>query len=793
MSSKKLQSKEIIGLLIFAIGLLFILSLTSYSPKDPPWATVFPAHAHVLNKCGYVGSVISAAFFRLLGVTPAYVLVFTLAAWGLLMFFNRQPSSPGLKIGAWLFFILALAGMEALLFSPNAFTGRAAGGMLGVFLGEHIFEANFNFAGAVLISTVIALVAFLVATDFSLMKLPALAGGLVARFSTAGSAVAEKPARKKKKKKRPEPVAAEENVEETVEEEEADDEEIARMEARNKRLDALLKRKEIEAKKMAEKRDKEETDRKKRLEAEARKAKRTEGYELPPLELLDPPHASDLTGEENVMRRDTDILEKTLKDFNVEAGVVDIERGPVVTMYEMKLAPGIKVSKVSGLSNELAMALKAEAVRIVAPIPGKDTVGIEVPNRNRDLVCLRELIEKATPKTKNQEIPLFLGKNTKGNAIISNMAKLPHLLIAGETGSGKSVCISSLILSIIYTKKPDEVKLILIDPKKVELSFYQDIPHLMHPVVTDPKKAQAVLEWAVKKMEDRYQLLKYAGVNHMSKYNDLPDQEKENRVRPQVEADFIVPKQLPYVVIVIDELADLMMVAQKEIETAITRLAQKSRAVGIHLILATQRPSVDVITGLIKSNMPSRIAFRVLTGIDSNTILGKRGAEKLLGMGDMLYSSPGMRHLVRAQGTFVSDQEIIKTTGFIKGQAEPEFNEELAKWKPSNEKPDASPDGVDEGAVPFGEPAFMEAVEVFLQEGRASTTLLQTRLKIGYAHAARLVDQMAQVGIVGPSLGAKGRELLVTPEEWEEMKNSLLSGEGEAREESEDEENETDE
>ena len=387
------------------------------------------------------------------------------------------------------------------------------------------------------------------------------------------------------------------------------------------------------------------------LEAAEQQAVEETDYELPPLDLLLPNEDVCYEEHEKEVRRKAKILEKTFKDFGFNVRVVEIETGPVIAQYEVELEAGLRLSKITGLADDLAIALRVPSVRIVAPIPGKNTVGIEVPNENRQLVRLREVIEETNGRAKRMKIPIYLGKDVAGNPMVVDLTTLPHLLIAGRTGTGKSVCLNSIIVSMLMTRGPDEVRMLMIDPKMVELSGYRKLPHLMHPVVTDMRKAEAILAWAVDKMEERYQLLSRAGVRHLSVYNQLGDEELRERIRPESDDEWRqIPRHLPYIVIVADELADLMMTAGKEVEQHIIRLAQKSRAVGIHLILATQKPTVDVITGLIKSNLPARIAFQVASRTDSRVVLDEMGADKLLGNGDMLFLLAGHQHAAPRPG-----------------------------------------------------------------------------------------------------------------------------------------------
>jgi S-DNA-T family DNA segregation ATPase FtsK/SpoIIIE len=487
-------------------------------------------------------------------------------------------------------------------------------------------------------------------------------------------------------------------------------------------------------------------------------------YELPPLELLLPNEQVCYEEHEKEVRRKAKVLEKTFKDFGFNVRVVEIETGPVIAQFEIELEAGLRLSKITGLSDDLAIALRVPSVRIVAPIPGKNTVGIEVPNEHRQLVRIREVIEETNGKAKRMKIPVFLGKDVAGNPMVVDLTTLPHLLIAGRTGTGKSVCLNSIIVSMLMTRGPDEVRMLMIDPKMVELSGYRKLPHLMHPVVTDMRKAEAILAWAVDKMEERYQLLSRAGVRHLSVYNQLGDDELRDRIRPENDDEWkMIPRQLPYIVIVADEMADLMMTAGKDVEQHIIRLAQKSRAVGIHLILATQKPTVDVITGLIKSNLPARIAFQVASRTDSRVVLDEMGADKLLGNGDMLFLQPGTSTMLRGQGTYLTDDEITRVVDAV-GVDAPQFAGELMQLKTKDEMEAAANSG---GNFQSRDDLYNAAVEVVVRERRGSCSLLQRALGIGYGRAARLIDFMAEDGVVGQYNGSQARDVLISLEDWE--------------------------
>ena len=486
-------------------------------------------------------------------------------------------------------------------------------------------------------------------------------------------------------------------------------------------------------------------------------------HDLPELDLLeeseDVPYAL-LTRKAQVAAI---TLEQSFREFGLSVRVVAIDTGPVITQFELELEAGLRLSKVSRLADDLAIALRVPTVRVVAPIPGKNTVGIEVPNEQRVMVRLKELIETSAREVQDKRLPVFLGKDVSGRPLAIDLAQMPHLLIAGRTGTGKSVCLNSLILSLLMTRRPDEVRMLMIDPKMVELSPYRRIPHLMHPVITDMKKAEAVLAWAVDKMEDRYDLLARCGVRHLDSFNALSHSDVLDRLgleEDDIEAEEI-PERMPYIVIVADEIADLMMSAGKDVERHIIRLAQKSRAVGIHLVLATQKPTVDVITGLIKSNLPARVSFQVASRTDSRVVLDEIGADKLLGHGDMLYLTPGTSHLVRAQGTFVSDEEINAVIDFF-SEVEPRYSDELTRISSSGGSAESGLDNLKDR-----DDLYEQAIEVVIREGRGSVSLLQRCLGIGYGRAARLIDYMAEDGVVGDYNGSQAREVMYTSEEWE--------------------------
>lgn len=480
-----------------------------------------------------------------------------------------------------------------------------------------------------------------------------------------------------------------------------------------------------------------------------------EHYEYPPVEILSKPGKKTLKGGAKALTDTATKLQKTLYSFGVSAKVENVSVGPAITRYELKPAEGVRVSKIANLADDIALNLAAETIRIEAPIPGKQAVGIEVPNHEKEAVHLREVLDSKEFKDSNSKLTIALGKDVAGNIQLADISKMPHVLIAGSTGSGKSVCINTIITSIVYHAKPSEVKFVMVDPKVVELSVYNGIPHLLIPVVTDPRKAAGALAWAVQEMDNRYNLFAAKGVRDLKGYNKAIEKEEGTG-------------KLPQIVIIIDELADLMMVAKNDVEDAICRLAQKARAAGMHLVIATQRPSVDVITGLIKANIPSRIAFAVSSQVDSRTILDSIGAEKLLGKGDMLYFPAGAPKPSRVQGAFVSDDEVEKIVDFIKSNGTATYSEDILETIENSNKTDKeiAQETDDDETDPF----LMDAIQTVVETGQASTSFIQRRFKVGYARAGRIIDQMEERGVISGYQGSKPREVLMSLEKLNELK-----------------------
>ncbi|MBN2582077.1 MAG: DNA translocase FtsK 4TM domain-containing protein [Planctomycetes bacterium] len=799
-----------------ALGLFLVLSLFSYEPAtDPHRSYTEGQRAAYDNACGRAGAVVGYYLFSYVGIGIWFAVLagFVALAATIARF---QVADRALRAVGVLLLVCFASTLAATLQEHGAIQPAAAdvlpegyGGLLGLLLTKHLL-IKFGSVGSYLLLAFVGLVGLVLSTDTVILLFPlaiyrwlhkrriarfdalrqasdrilngfhaareAMAAGAVATAAAATvkrsqpkirrngkdeSEEAETPAAKPKAAKS-EPPAAEE-------EPQAAEPASRKQEVRVAPKIRLPKDRAAQA---AASDDRPSREKFNLVDAAEGPGENVPAYDFPALDLLDPPEEFDISGEEVSIRQNAVNLEGTLKQFGVEAEVVGIDTGPVITQYEVNLGAGIKVGKVISLSDDLAIGLKASSVRIVAPLPGRGTIGIEVPNQHRKTVNLRESIEDGLPLSKRCNLPLFLGKDSAGNPLIRDLTAMPHLLIGGTTGSGKSVCLNSIIMSILYTRSPRDVKFILVDPKMVEMTMFASIPHLMCPVVSDMSRVQSILEWLISKMQERYGMLAEAGVKNIVGYNALTREQIIERFKPTSEEDKMrLTYHMPYIVLVVDELADLMMTCAKEAEAAITRLAQKSRAVGIHLILATQRPSVDVVTGLIKSNHPCRVAFQVASRVDSRTILDSMGAEKLLGRGDMLLMQPGANKLLRAQCTYVSEKEISTVVEHVSQGGKCEFNRELVQLKPKPPSTGRGRGGAaagdDDSSFAERDDMYVDAVRVVLQHQRGSVSLLQRKLGIGYGRASRLIDFMAEDGLVGEYQGSQAREALISLDEWE--------------------------
>ncbi|WP_399264114.1 FtsK/SpoIIIE family DNA translocase [Tepidimicrobium xylanilyticum] len=696
-------AREVIGIIIISFGLLTSISLIS-------------------NKTGIIGAFLRNIFFTLMGF-GGYIFPLIIIAVGLLFIINKLNIGRDVKsvyLLVLFFCFLTIVDINAetgIIFSDKVASSLEmgkkglGGGILGAILG-FVFLKLFGSVGSYIVITLIALISILLFTEIRIMD-------FIKRIEF-----------KKRRKNKPKSNTKMEVSKHNSKKLYAENNEIIIHDYTNNEESEYEEKNTVH----------------KEMEFKTNTNVIT-NYTLPSLELLETiENKSDSFSKREILNNAKKI-EETLNNFGIEASVIQINKGPSITCYEVQPAPGIKVSRIVNLADDLALSLATSDIRVEAPIPGKSAVGIEVPNRVKDNVGLKELLQSEEYISLDSNIPLLLGKDISGKPIVSSIDKMPHLLIAGATGSGKSVCINTIIMSILFRAHPDDVKLLLIDPKVVELSVYNGIPHLLIPVVTEPKKAALSLNWAVEEMEKRYKLFAKNNVRDIKSYNDKFQNDKE--------------KKLPSIVIIIDELADLMLVAAQEIEDLICRLAQMARAAGMHLIVATQRPSVDVITGTIKANIPSRISFAVSSQVDSRTILDMSGAEKLLGKGDMLFYPSDLPKPIRVQGAFISDKEVERVVNFLKDQNLTGYDNEIIETIENDIELDGILGNYDE--------LLPNAAYLVVEEGQASISLLQRRLKIGYARAARIVDEMESMGIVGSHEGSKPRKVLVSKDEIDSL------------------------
>jgi DNA segregation ATPase FtsK/SpoIIIE, S-DNA-T family len=666
------------------------------------------------NWCGELGMLIAQALFSFTGwgayLIPSLLLLLSLLSFSPSMSCDRLPHVVAGVTGAVISFCGLLSSMSiknSMYFDTGGFLGKTVFVLLDSVVGH---------GGTVLVLVLIFLISLMLSVQFSLYQLPFLMSRIMAKswsIVSSGPGYSEKKIyspEKTKLENRPEKL--DKGVTETLLLQTATVPEL-------KELGAGSKRKNVEDDDFAAK-----------LIARG-------DWRLPPLTLLN--KGSKLANEidKEIYYKTSKQLEQKLKNFGVSGKVVGISPGPVVTTYEYSPAPGVKINKIVGLADDLALGLKAQSVRVVGSVPGKAALGIEIPNEIRQIVCIRELISADAYRANSHKLSIALGLDVVGNLAMANLAKMPHLLIAGATGAGKSVGINTIIASILYNATPEEVRFLMVDPKRIELSGYEGIPHLLHPVVVDPKLASRALNWAVREMERRYRLLEEARVKSFDSYNETNND------------------KLPYIVVIVDELADLMMVASKDVEAAIARLAQMARAAGIHLILATQRPSVDVLTGLIKANFPTRISFKVSSKIDSRTILDASGAEHLLGAGDMLLLAPGTSQIKRIHGAFISEKETSDIVEFWKEQGSSAYDNAMIQEIEKEENQDSNGEGDD------CDDRYDEAVALVTQSGQASISMVQRRLRVGYNRAARMIEMMEKEGVIGPADGAKPREVIV--------------------------------
>ncbi len=766
------RASEFLGVVLFALALIWLIALASYSPADPVWFFSVGSRAVPVNFVGRVGAFLAELSFQLFGYS-SYLIPAVLAFIGWHFFWCSRVDAPVTKaIGGTLFFGCLSALLSLSLGSiPLADRTFRAGGYLGEWLASEL-AASLNRTGSLIVILTLMFLAVILSTQFSLGRFFASIGAFVRNgVGRTFAGLKELRAERRRNAQRKDVIARHAR-------QAADKEAAAGAAAASAASAASLKAARSKASEStpppAPKAVKAPpvrmpkvstppppplplSDAEPALRAPAER--RLGGYTLPPLALLDAPKTEQKIDERELMEG-ARLLEEKCREFAVEGSVVQIHPGPVVTTFEFKPDAGVKYAKITGLADDLCLAMQADSV-IIDRIPGKSTVGIQIPNVSRQQISLRELLESEVYRRSNSKLTLTLGKTIHGEPFVTDLATMPHLLIAGSTGSGKSVSMNAMLTSILYRSTPDDVRMIMIDPKRLELGMYEDIPHLLTPVVVDPKQAANALRWAVREMEERYKTLAAEGVRNIEQFNRNVHhalQDTEKQALPEEER----PKPLPYIVVVIDELADLMMVAGREVEESIARLAQMARAVGIHLLLATQRPSVDVITGLIKANLPARISFRVSSKTDSRTILDGNGAEQLLGRGDMLYLPPASSRFIRLHGPYISEQESARLASFLRKQGKPVFNETITA-----EEKTADAIAMDKDDL------YDEAARIVVSSGQASISYLQRRLRIGFSRAARLVDMMEMEGLVSPAAGAKAREVLVDKGYFDEVDAQL--------------------
>ncbi len=731
---------EIKGIIISALSLLLLASLVSFSSHDLPWYTSSP-NPHVHNWIGIAGAYVAGGLFFVLGYSAYFCVVIGLF-WSWNKFTSREIVFSFPKFLSLIVLFIVTSALLSFTGGADAVTRFGRCGVVGIAASDFLMQ-YFSPLGSLLILFTFLALSLVVIGEFMVSPFFVwLAQTILAGLKKCAGSLWRWPLPiKQEAKNQTKPAVATVPVKAQTPLNNTPKANVPDNKTNDKPQPTVVSQPKppVAAVKVA---DKNETPNIHIIKTDnapkATVAPKVVGqYHLPTLDLLNDPPVISTDQIQEVLMRGAKVLEETLTDFGVNVKVADIERGPVITRYELQPAPGVKVGSILSLSDDLALALSVPAVRIVAPIPGKNRVGVEVPNGSSAAVYLKDVLAQGQFRAANSKLMLAVGKDISGKPLIADLASMPHLLIAGTTGSGKSVCLNSLIMSIIFNASPNEVKFIMVDPKMVEMVLYNDLPHLICPVVTDAKKATAALNWVVGEMESRYRILSKEQVRNIQGYHAKGH-------------------QMPYIVVVVDELADLMQVSAKSVEAAIARLAQLARAVGIHLILATQRPSVDVITGVIKANFSARISFKVASKVDSRTVLDLNGAQDLLGKGDLLFMKPGDAKPTRGQCCFVSDEEMGRVIDFIKKQAIPQYDETVLK-------PQAQ---TNTGGSEDKDDMYDEAVRVVIETNQASVTILQRRLRLGYSRAARLIDMMEQNGIVGAYAGSKARDILVDREKW---------------------------
>ncbi|MDR2704924.1 MAG: DNA translocase FtsK 4TM domain-containing protein [Planctomycetaceae bacterium] len=770
------------GVILIILFIFSMISFVSYSPIDPPDSRVFPESESVHNFCGPLGAYLSSFFLNLFGVAAFYLfLPLGIGAARLLkgQSFDQIP----LRTTGLALVLIGLSGLFALIgakipYYPGPVIGP--GGYLGMIIAA-LLGCLVTTLGSVAFLSSLVISGFVLSGDQTLLRIVRFFYNIFCntRNKTHTLTIEQNDDLNN--------VAANENHDINENRNIAIAKNVSNPTRGVSRSDLFRSSKSQPHTKSLEAaqndddtvNDDNNDDDNDDFVEDDDFFEEEEEYQFPTTDLLELPEPFDHEEYLETVHQQAAMLEKAFADFKTQVQVVDIQTGPVISQFELKLAKGLRLNSIQRLSDDLAIAMKVPSVRIVAPIPGKNTVGVELPNEHRQTVRIRDVMELRPDAEEKYNIPIYLGKDVSGQPMVIDLTKLPHLLIAGRTGTGKSVCLNSIIVSMLMTRSPEQVRMLMIDPKMVELSPYKTIPHLIHPVVTDMRRAEAILAWAVEKMEERYQLLASAGVRQISEYNKLTEDELRCRMKmvdaPEEEWEE-VPKSMPYLVIVADEMADLMMMAAKEVETHIIRLAQKSRAVGIHLVLATQKPTVDIVTGLIKSNLPARIAFGVATRTDSLVVLDRIGAERLLGNGDMLFLQPGTSQVIRGQGTYVSDTEIESIIELI-GTDNPDFVEELVAIDlDADDSATANNSDSNDGDEKIQrDELYHQAVEFIIQQGRGSLSLLQRKFSVGYGRAARMIEFMAEDGIVGPYNGSKPREVIMTLSDWKRRRSAGMT------------------